>query len=88
VSGYEKTNGRISITDLESIIKEYRNTIIPLLEEAFKIANTYNIEKENKMDIYIPLWTKEEGRSDLTLSIICHLKNDKPIIEINDLEVL
>jgi hypothetical protein len=40
------------------------------------------------MDIYIPLWTKEEGRSDLTLSIICYLKDNKPIIEINDLEVL
>jgi hypothetical protein len=40
------------------------------------------------MDIYIPLWTKEEGRSDLTLSIICYIKNGVPKIEINDVEVL
>ncbi|MDR1325169.1 MAG: hypothetical protein LBK00_03940, partial [Treponema sp.] len=84
----EKINGRINITDLENIVKEYGKTIIPLLEEAFSLANVYNIEKENRMDIYIPLWTKEEGRSDLTLSLICYLKDNNPIIEINDLEVL
>jgi hypothetical protein len=84
----EKINGHVSIMELENIIKEYGRTIIPLPEEAFEIANIYTIEKENRMDIYIPLWTKEEGRSDLTLSIICHLENNKPIIRINDLEVL
>ncbi|MDR0713006.1 MAG: hypothetical protein LBF89_01905 [Bacteroidales bacterium] len=84
----EKINGRVNIIELENIIKEYGKTIIPLPEEAFNIANIYNIEREDRMNIYIPLWTKEEGRSDLTLSLICHLKNNKPTIEINDLEVL
>ena len=84
----EKINGRANIMDLEIILREYGKTIIPLPEEVFKIANIYNIEKENRIDIYIPLWTKEEGRSDLTLSIICFLENNNPIIEINDLEVL
>ncbi|MDR1626298.1 MAG: hypothetical protein LBT33_07125 [Spirochaetia bacterium] len=84
----EKANGRINIMDLENAIKEYGKTIIPLAEEAFEIAHIYKIEKENRMDIYMPLWTKEEGRSDLTLSILCYLKNNQPSIEINDLEVL
>jgi hypothetical protein len=84
----EKTNGRVNIADLENIINEYGKTIIPLPDKAFEIANVYTIEKEKRIDIYVPLWTKEEGRSDLTLSITCYLKNNKPVIEMNDLEVL
>jgi hypothetical protein len=84
----EKLNGRVSIADMERTINEYGKTLTPLPQEAFEIANIYNIGEENRLDIYIPLWTKEEGRSDLTLSLICYLKNDGPAIEINDLRVL
>jgi hypothetical protein len=84
----EKLNGRLNIIDLENVIGEYGKTLMPLPEEAFEIANVYNITQENRIDVYIPLWTKEEGRSDLTISIICYLRNNNPVIEINDLRIL
>jgi hypothetical protein len=80
--------GHTNMNELENRIKEYNKTIIPLPEEAFEIAEIYIIEKENRIDIYIPLWTKEEGRSDLTLSIGCYLIKNEPVIKIDDLEVL
>jgi hypothetical protein len=81
-------NGRLTIDDLKRVIKEYGCTIIPLPNNAFEYAESYYIEKENRLDVYIPFWTKEENRSDLTLSISCSLKNGKAFVEINDLRVL
>jgi hypothetical protein len=84
----ERLNGRVDIVDLERVIREYHNTIEPLPDDAFDFAEIYTVEKENRMDVYIPLWTKEEGRSDLTLSVLCFLENNRVRIEINDLRVL
>ena len=58
----EKINRRVNIMDLEIILQEYGKTIIPLPEETFNSANVYDIEKENRTNVYIPLWTGEEGR--------------------------
>ncbi len=41
---------------------------------------------DKQVDIYIPLWSEEEGQSDLTLSLSCFNNDNK--IKINDLEVL
>ncbi|MDR2081293.1 MAG: hypothetical protein LBP54_05345 [Campylobacteraceae bacterium] len=84
----DKSNGRVNIMDLERVVNEYNKTIMPLPDNAFELTEIYRIDKENRIDIYIPLWTKEEGRSDLTLSLKCFLENNKPKIEIDDLRVL
>jgi hypothetical protein len=81
-------NGRLTADDMKRVIKEYGCTIIPLPNNAFEYAESYYIEKEDRLDIYIPLWTKEENRSDLTLSISCSLINETPFVKINDLRVL
>lgn len=81
-------NGRVNTDDLKRIIKEYGCTIITLPDEAFAALHIYKIKAENRIDVYIPLWTKEEGRSDLTLSVSCYIIDGIPKIEINDLRVL
>jgi hypothetical protein len=85
----EKINGRVNIIDLERVIDEYNRTIIPL-PDSFEIDmnKVYHIKKENNLFVLIDLWTKEEGRSDLTLSLTCFLENNEPMIRIDDLEVL
>ena len=83
-----KENGKISIEDLKRVINDYGSSIIPLPSNAYDIAETYFIERENKIDVYMPIWTKEEGRSDLTLFVSCFEKNGTPFVEINDLHVL
>ena len=81
-------HSRVSIDDLKRTIEEYGNHIIPLPEKAFDSVEKYYIDSEKRIDIYLPLWTKEEGKSDLTLSISCYNNEPELYIEINDLRVL
>ena len=84
----KKQNGRVDINDLKRVIIEYDCTVISLPDEAFSKAEVYYIKDDKRLDVYIPLWTKEEGRSDLTLSLSCYDINRIPKVEINDLRVL
>jgi hypothetical protein len=93
VNGYDTIkakgqNGRVEINDLKRIIAEYGCTVIPLSDEAFSKSEVYYIKDKNRLDVYIPLWTIEEGRSDLTLSLSCYRINETLKVEINDLRVL
>jgi hypothetical protein len=81
-------NSRIDTDDLKRVVAEYGRIIVPLPEEAFSKAEIYKINDGNRLDVYISLWTKEEGRSDLALSLSCCMINGTPTIEINDLRVL
>ncbi len=84
----KKYNGRVQVSDLERVINEYGCEIIPLPDSAIDLSESYFIESNNSLDVYLPLWTKEEGRSDLTLSVSCYIKDNKPFVEIDDLRVL
>ena len=68
-------NGDILIEDLAEVIHLYPYTIIPLPDEAFDLAESYVIEKKKSRDVYIPFWTKEEGRSDLMLVLSCYIND-------------
>lgn len=74
----------VPIQDIRRVIEEYGCTIIPLPVKAFVWHCPTNFRKQ--VDIYIPLWSEEEGQSDLTLSLSCFKNENK--IKINDLEVL
>lgn len=75
----------VPIHDIQRRLEEYGNEITPLPANAFDLALVYQIT-DNQIDIYLPLWSREEGRSDLTLCMSC-FKGEKKI-RINDLEVL
>ena len=68
-------NGDILVEDLAEVIHWYPYTIIPLPDEAFDLAESYFIEKKKSLDVYIPFWTKEEGRSDLMLVLSCYIND-------------
>lgn len=87
---YKATQGltlsdSVPIQDIQRRLEEYGNEITPLPANAFDLALVYQIT-DNQIDIYLPLWSSEEGRSDLTLCMSC-FKGEKKI-RINDLEVL
>lgn len=75
----------VPISDIRRVIEEYGSTIMPLPVKAFELALLYQIS-DRQVDIYIPLWSEEEGRSDLIFSLSCFQNENK--IKINDLEVL
>ena len=60
-------------------IEEYGVTIIPLPAKAFDLALSYQIS-DKQVDIYIPLWSEEEGQSDLTSLLILSIHSAAPKI--------
>ena len=60
-------------------IEEYGVTIIPLPAKAFDLALSYQIS-DKQVDIYIPLWSEEEGQSDLTSLLILSIYSAAPKI--------
>lgn len=82
-------NSRLSIQELSVAISEYGRVLTSLPEDAFKIIDCYPLKGvRNEWAIDVPLWTKEEGRSDLTLSLTAKVINKHVIIEIDDLHVM
>ena len=79
-------NGRIPIPNLVERINEYGEDIVPLPDYGFSEALCYNIANKY-LDVYIPIWTVS-GKSDLTLSLKCWYEGGRPIVAIEDLEVL
>ena len=84
----DKRNGRVDIRDLQRVIKEYSCAIVPLPDNIADFIDFYAIDNENRLDMYMPLWTKEEKRSDLTLFVSGYRKLNELVVEINDLRVL
>jgi hypothetical protein len=81
--------GRLTAQEMSSAISEYGRTLLPLPENAFDLVDFYPIDgAENEWSVDVPLWTKEEGRSDLTLSLSAKIDQNKVIVEIDDIHVL
>lgn len=64
--------------------KDYQTANNLILANSVPIQDIRRVIEE--YDLYIPLWSEEEGQSDLTLSLSCFKNENK--IKINDLEVL
>lgn len=82
-------SGRLSSHELKEALQAYGRTIIPLPDEAFRLADIYPVKGQNAMwTVDVPLWTAEEGRSDLTLSLTVFENQDGVRLEIDDLHTL
>lgn len=82
-------SGRLNSQEIESAISEYGKRLISLPDNSFQSADCYDIEGvKNTWTMDIPLWTAEEGESDLTLSITVTKENDSIHVGINDIHVL
>ncbi|WP_193367728.1 DUF7668 domain-containing protein [Pelagibius marinus] len=81
--------GRLTAAELSRALSEYGGKLVPLPDDAFDSADCYPIEGEaSKWAVDLPLWTREEGRSDLTLALSIKEDNGKVLVEIDDLHVL
>jgi hypothetical protein len=59
------------ITDLRESIKRYQLTLVTPPEEAFQLMDVYEVDGSTprRWTIDMPLWTAEEGQSELTLML-------------------
>ena len=89
----EKVTGgvRLHAIEIEGAVKSYGRTMaVPPLSH-LELMDVIEIEgvDPKKWSISIPLWTMEEGRSDLTLEITVVRNNDcQFIVELDDIHVL
>ncbi|MEQ1520537.1 MAG: hypothetical protein ABL936_04625 [Aestuariivirga sp.] len=83
-------NTRLTASDLRNAVLEYGRKLESPPKDAYQ--NLDAIEIKNKVSptwsVQIPVWTREEGRSDLTLELTVSLVNNLPHIELDDLHVL
>ena len=81
--------GRLTETELRTAVEEYGRTLVPFPDDIEMIADVY--EQPLHPDVVtldVPLWTQEEGRSDLTLSLTAIKQGETYTVEVDDLHVL
>lgn len=82
-------SGRSTARDLQRVLHEYGCTLVDLPDAAFDIADAIRLETSTEMwRVDLPLWTREEGRSDLTLSLTVAVSSEGISTEIDDLRVM
>ncbi len=79
--------GRLTSADLRRAIAEYGRTLVDLPEEGWSLLDVQYIDDAH-LALDVPMWTAEEGRSDLTLSLSVELGPTKVHVSIDDLHVL
>lgn len=81
--------GRVTADELEHTIDAYGMTLTELPDEAIELIESYPVHGQPGLFLVdVPLWTAQEGRSDLTLSVTIHQNETCATVEINDLGVL
>jgi hypothetical protein len=82
---------RLGVSELERAVLDYGRHLVPLPAAAFQSIDTVPVSnsRPQQWSVVVPLWTKEEGRSDLSLDLTIE---DSPAssysVEIDDLHVL
>jgi hypothetical protein len=88
---FELTRGiRMKTEEIQRAIHDYGKSIVAPPDNAYQlldIVRVRNTEVE-QYSIRMPLWTQEEGRSDLTLGLTVKVFDDNLNVELDDIHVL
>ena len=80
---------RLSENDLREAMSTYGRTLILLPSGWWDLVNEFPREDNPEIvAIDVPLWTKEEGRSDLTLCLTVIKSGSRYLVNVDDLRVL
>jgi hypothetical protein len=81
---------RLSTADLERAISTYGRTLIPIPNDGYRLMEVTAVAPSSPpcWHVALPLWTKEEGRSDLTLEMTFRKDEVEIEIEVDDIHVL
>jgi hypothetical protein len=84
------TSSRLSAADLEGVIRDYGRRLVPPPPSAYDAIDVVRIEQRAvpTWSVRMPMWTSEEGRSDLTLELTVALPGPRASVELDDLRVL
>jgi len=87
----EQTHGvRLSANAMAKAIAEYGRTLVLPPEDGFSLMNVVEVTNAHpkRWSVAMPLWTKEEGRSDLTVEMTIVERESIFSVELDDIRVL
>lgn len=81
---------RLTASDLGNVVSDYGRTVVRPPQNFYKYVDCIAIEgrPEPAWSARVPLWTLEEGRSDLTLELTIVETGGRLLLEIDDLKVM
>ncbi len=81
--------GRLTEAELRAAVEQYGRTLVPLPADGEVLVDIYEqTSQPDAVTLDVPLWTREEGRSDLTLSVTATKQGETYTVEVEDLHVL
>lgn len=82
--------GRLTEAELRTAVAQYGRTLVPLPADGELLVAIYELTSQpDAVALDVPLWTREEGRSDLTLLVTAIKQGDNTYtVEVDDLHVL
>lgn len=76
--------------EVRKVILDYGHTLVSPPKDAYQNLDAVKVKAASlpTWSVRAPLWTEDEGRSDLTLEFTITLGQGKPTVELEDLHVL
>lgn len=85
----DRRSGRVGAAGLRRAVAEYGRTLVELPEDAYALAQAGPVTtRPGEWWIVVPMWTAEEGRSDLSLELSAIPTGEGHRFEVRDLHVL
>lgn len=80
---------RLSPGDLRGTIQSYGRRVVVPPQSAYRLLDAIQVRKASvpTWSVRMPLWTVEEGRSDLTIELTIAIADSKATVELDDLRV-
>ncbi len=81
---------RLTAEDLRQVVHDYGRTFVEPPENAYRNLDAVAVQGSAlpTWSVRAPLWSREEGRSDLTLELTIVRDGDRWDVELDDLHVL
>jgi len=86
----QSVKSRLTSDDLRAVIRDYGRKLVSPPSDAYKNLDAVQVKGAAvpTWSVRAPLWTEEEGRSDLTLELTIAVSPGAPTVELDDLHVL
>jgi hypothetical protein len=85
------TNGRrLNAQEIGKAVTDYGRKLVLPPEDAFRLIDVVEVKNAGprRWSVTMPLWTREEGRSDLAIEVTLIADHENLRIELDDIHVL
>lgn len=81
---------RLTALEMAKALSDYGRTLILPPEDAYRLMDVVAVRNANppRLSVEMPLWTQEEGRSDLGVSLTLIADGESFEFELDDIHVL